>query len=293
MFGLLALLFVAQSLAQQTPGPINAAAIASAFGREGQTIGDVYKLSFPRTDVKVIVNTLPIRAGLALGSWLAFRPAGNAAVVVHGDLVLLQNEVNPVISKLQQAGIEITAVHNHLLNETPRIMYVHVWGRGQGAALAQSLASTLRSTATPMGPVQPPASPEPVDPGLEADRIQQALGLKGTVKSGVLSVTVPRPEKISMMGVELPSSMGMATSMNFQAAQGGGGRTLATGDFVLLAAEVNPVARALRENNIAVTALHNHMLDGQPELYFMHFWADGDAAAVGKGLAAAIALVKH
>lgn len=279
--------------AQPAAGRLDTAAIAARFGREGQASGDVYKVSFPRSDLKVTVGTLPIRAGLALGSWLAFRLAGANDAIVHGDLVLLQNEVNPVISKLEQGGIEITAVHNHLLHETPRVMYVHVWGRGDAAAMATSLAATLRSTATPMGPVAAPKSPEPTDPGLEVDRIQQALGLKGTVKNGVLSVTAPRPEKISMMGVELPPSMGMATSLNFQAAPGGGGRTLATGDFVLLASEVNPVARVLRENNIAVTALHNHMLHGDPELYFMHFWADGDAAAVGKGLAAAIALVKH
>jgi hypothetical protein len=120
-----------------------------------------------------------------------------------------------------------------------------------------------------------------------ADQIQQAIGLRGTVTNGVLALSQPRPETIQMMGVTLPPSMGMATAINFQSA--GGGKVVATGDFVMLADEVNKVARALRQHDIAVTALHNHMLHGSPELYFMHFWGEGDATAVASGLKAALA----
>lgn len=280
----LAILFAALVMAwpyAQSSTPLDTNAIARAFGVAGQMQGDVYKVTLPRGDLSVTVGGVKIRGGLALGSWAAFRRAGNDAVA-HGDLVLLDREVNPVISALQAGHIDITAVHNHLLDETPHIEYVHFWGRGREADLAAALKSALAKTATPMSAAAPAAAAD----FPEADAIQKALGKTGTVKNGVLGVAVPRPEKITMMGVELPPSMGMAISMNFQAA--GDGRVASTGDFVLTGDEVNAVARALRQHDIAITALHNHMVHGSPELYFMHFWALGAPEAVGSGLRAAL-----
>ena len=277
------LLFTMTALhAAQTTAPLDTNAIAQAFGVQGQMQGDVYKVTLPRSDLSVTVGGVKIRAGLALGSWAAFRRAGNDAVA-HGDLVLLDREVNPVISALQAGRIDITAVHNHLLDETPHVEYVHFWGRGREADLAATLKTALGRTGTPFGAA--PAAAAAAD-FPEADAVQKALGKTGAVRNGVLGVAVPRPEKIMMMGVELPPSMGMAIAMNFQAA--GDGRVAGTGDFVLTAEEVNPVARALRQHDIAVTALHNHMLHGSPDLYFMHFWALGTPDAVGGGLRAAL-----
>ena len=268
-------------LAAQTPprpavaAGLDTAAIDKAIGRAGQVMpGDVYRVGFPRTDLKVTVGTVSVLPGLALGSWAAFKAAGTGAVV-HGDLVLLDSEINPVISALQQSDFEITAVHNHLLNETPSIMYVHYWGQGSAVMLAQAVREALGHSATPITPPTAPATPPPI---LPVDAIEQAIGLHGTVANGVLSFAQPRPETIQMMGVTLPASMGMATSLNFQST--GSGKVAATGDFVMIADEVNKVAKSLRSSDIAITALHNHMLHGTPELYFMQFWAEGDATAM-------------
>src|SRR5205807_2249978 len=161
--------------------------------------------------------------------------------VVHGDLVLLDAELNAVISALFQHDFEITAVHNHLINETPHVIYVHYFGRGDAAALARSVKDALGRSKTPMAAAPAPAAGSMPQDDLPADTIQQAIGLKGTVTNGVLAVSQPRPEPIQMMGVALPPSMGMATSINFQSA--GGGRVAATGDFVMVGDEVNKVAR--------------------------------------------------
>ena len=281
--------FAPQQPAAPATGGLDTAAITRALGRTGamQPDGVVYKVPAPRGDLKVTVNGIPIKTGLALGSWMAFRKAGTAAVA-HGDLVLLDREVNGVISALQQGGMEITAIHNHVLGESPSVLYVHFWGHGPEAQLAQTLATVLGKTGTPAATT--PAAPPDATPFTGADALQAALGRKGAMANGVLAVAVPRPEKISMMGVELPPSMGMATALNFQATDDG--RIAGTGDFVMTGDEVNKVARALRDHDIDITALHSHMIDGTPVLYFMHFWVVGAPDKVGAGLKAALGMMK-
>lgn len=287
---LIALMTVVAASAQQpNTGGLDTAAIASALGRAGQMQGTVYRVGFPRSDLSVTLHGIAIKPGLALGSWAAFLRAG-AQAVIHGDLVLTEAEINPVISKLQEGGIQITALHNHLIQETPHVMYLHYWGQGAEGALASALRAALATTKTPLAAA--PAAPSGAaasDPGFDAGAIQRALGKTGAVAGGVLAISIPRPEKITMMGVELPPQMGMATAINFQAA--GSGEVVATGDFVMTDDEVNPVAKALRAHGIAVTALHNHMLHGSPALYFMHFWGEDTAANVAAGLKAAVDLL--
>jgi len=244
----------------------------------------VHRYGFPRGDLSVTLDGVAIKPGLALGSWMAFKRDGSSAIA-HGDLVLLDKEVNPVISALQAGGMEITAIHNHVLNETPSVLYVHFWGHGPDAQLAQTLATALKATATP----QPSTTAPDNTPFKGADELQTALGRKGTVTNGVLAVAVPRPEKIQMMGAELPPSMGMATSLNFQATDDG--RVAGTGDFVMIGSEVNKVAKALRDHGIDLCALHSHMIDGSPDLYFMHFWALGTPQDIGAGLKAGLDLL--
>ncbi len=292
-----ALLAIARA---QTPPPpkapsgLDVVAIDRAMGKSGTILGDVYKISFPRTDLSVTVGGVKVKAGFALGSWAAFKSAGDgsaAGAIVHGDLVLLDSELNAVISSLQQHDFQITAIHNHLINETPALMYMHYWGQGNAVTLAQSLKDALGHSKTPIAAaVAPAAAATPAD-DLPADVIQAAIGIKGTVSNGVLTVSQARPETIQMMGVTLPPSMGMATAINFQSA--GSGKVAATGDFVMVADEVNTVARTLRQHDIEIAALHNHMLHGSPELYFMHFWAVGDAGTIASGLKAALAEVKR
>ena len=274
-------LMILSGASQQTP--LDTAAIDRALA-PGTLQGDVYRVGLPRTDLRVTVDGVAIKPGLALGSWAAFKRVGTDAVV-HGDLVLTESEINPLISALEANKFQITALHNHLLRETPRIMYVHYWGRGGEAALATALRTALMTTKTPLGAPAAPAAPAP-DPGFDADAFQKMLGRTGAVKGGVLGVSVPRPETITMMGVTLPPSMGMATAINVQS--DGAGKVVATGDFVMIDDEVNPVAAALRANGIEVTSLHNHMLHGTPALYFMHFWAHDTADKVAAGLKQAV-----
>lgn len=260
--------------------------IDQALGRSGQKTGEVYKLSFPRTDLHVMVNGLAIKPGLALGSWAAFAGTNDKATVM-GDLVLLQDEVNPVMRKLRDAGFEITAVHNHLLDESPRVMYMHYMGEGNAKQLAASLHEALAQSKTPLGkPASAPAEPE--SPAW-VKGMQDKVGHQGTFKGGVLSLAIPRSTAITADEMTITPAQGVAESINFQEA--GTGKVATTGDFVLTADEVNPVISALEEHGITVTALHSHMLKEEPRLFFMHFWGGGGADAIGEGIKAALGKV--
>ncbi len=258
--------------------------VEAAMGRSGKAQPDgTFKFAMPRTDLKVNVAGTPIKAGLALGSWTAFEGT-LAHAMVMGDLVLTEDEVEPVMLKLQEEGIKETAVHNHLLHEQPRVLYMHIESHGNAVQMAKAIHDALALTKTPLSP--PAAAPAEQQPAIEPLQLDRILGQKGKVNGGIYQVSVPRAEKITDEGMEVPPSMGTATALNFQPT--GNGRAAITGDFVLLPNEVNPVLRALRENGIQVTALHSHMLNDQPHLIFMHFWANDDAAKVAKGLRAAL-----
>ncbi len=261
--------------------------IDQVLGRSGQQMGEVYRVGFPRTDLHVVVGGLAIRPGLALGSWAAFSGTDNSASVM-GDLVLLESEINPVMEKLRAAGFEITAVHNHLIEATPPVMYMHYMGRGSAAELTNSLRAALAVSKTPLG--KPAAGPsEPASPPDWVKSIEDTLGRKGNFKGGLLSYGVPRAEPISMYGMTITPAQGVAESINFQEADAG--KVATTGDFVLAAGEVNPVISALEQNHIAVTALHSHMLTEEPRLFFMHFWAVGSPQSVAEGIKAALGRV--
>ncbi|HEX5435170.1 MAG TPA: DUF1259 domain-containing protein, partial [Candidatus Angelobacter sp.] len=202
-----------------------------------------------------------------------------------GDLVLTEDEVAPVMQKLHAGGLEVTALHNHLLHETPRVMYMHIYGKGDAATLARAVHDALAETKTP-GPDSAPPSSQQQDIGINTQQIEQALGHKGKVNGGIFQVSVPRADHITEGGMRAPNSMGLATGLNFQPT--GEGKAAITGDFVLLGKEVNPVMKALQENGIMVTAVHSHMLEEQPRLFFMHFWANDDAVKLAKGLRTAL-----
>ncbi|PYV31228.1 MAG: peptidase M23 [Acidobacteria bacterium] len=261
---------------------LNVAKIDEALGRSGTRLGEVYKLGFPRTDLHVTLDGVVLRPGLALGSWAAFAGSDTNATVM-GDLVLLQSEVNSVMANLRASGFEITAVHNHLLNESPHVMYMHYMGHGTATDLAKSLHSALELTKTPLGKPAPPAKvPEPDF----AKKVEDVLGRKGNFNGGVLAFGIPRAEAVRSGDMTVPPPMGVAQSINFQEA--GAARVAATGDFVLIAEEVNPVISALEEHHIQITALHNHMLNDEPRLFFMHFWGLGPVASVAEGIKAAL-----
>ena len=260
--------------------------VEDAMGRSGQIQpGGVIKFAMPRKDLHVVLDGVQIKPGLALGSWAAFKKDEGGAMVM-GDLVLTEDEVEPVMLKLQDAGIHESAVHNHLMGESPRILYMHIASHGDAAAMAKAIHEALSLSKTPgpdTGSATPPAAQ---DLGFDQKKVEEALGHAGKVNGGILQFAVPRAEPITDSGMTVPPSMGVATALNFQPT--GSGKAAITGDFVLLGTEVNPVIKALRGNGIAVTALHSHMLMESPRLFFMHFWANDDAVKLAKGLRAAL-----
>ncbi len=262
---------------------VTPATIDQTFGRSGQKTGDVYRVGFPRTDLHVSVNGLAIKPGLALGSWAAFTGTDDNAMVM-GDLVLLEEELNPVMAKLRSSGFEITAVHNHLMEETPKILYMHYMGHGPAAQLATSLRAALAVSKTPLE--KPAASAEKPAPPAWVKSVEDAVERKGTFKGGVLSYGVPRSDTITMAGMTIAPAAGVGEAINFQAADSGNVAT--TGDFVLTADEVNSVISELQAHHLLVTALHSHILAEQPRLFFMHFWCVGSPESVGGGIAAAL-----
>ncbi|HEY7579948.1 MAG TPA: DUF1259 domain-containing protein [Acetobacteraceae bacterium] len=260
--------------------------VSAALGKSGTEMpGDVYRVGLPRTDLHVTLDGVELKPGFALGSWLAFRPEGNETMVM-GDLVLTETEIAPVMTKLADGGINITALHNHLLRAQPATFYMHVFGQGDATKLAAALHDGLVLSKTPLGNTGGGNAPASQTVELDTAMIDSTLGAKGRANGGVYQIGIARAETIKDDGMDVPVAMGSAESINFQPT--GNGRAAITGDFVLTAAEVNPVLRALRANGIEVTALHNHMLDDQPRLFFMHFWANDDVQKLAKGLRAAL-----
>jgi len=268
--------------------------VDQAMGKPGTSQpGGVHKYGLPRTDLKITVDGVAIKPALALGSWIGFLPMGNGAMFM-GDLVLTENEISPVMKRLIDDGVEITAIHNHLLRTTPAVFYMHVGGQGDPVKLAQTLHAGLALSQTPFAATAAPAAAQPpATLDLDTAAIDNALGAKGSVNGGVYQFSIPRAESISEDGMAVPPSMGTAIAINFQPT--GTGKAAITGDFVLLGKEVNPVLKALRNNGIEVTALHSHMIDDSPHLFFMHFWANDDVTKLTRGLRAALDLanVKH
>jgi hypothetical protein len=261
--------------------------VDEAFGRKPAVVaGDVHRYGFPRTDLTVTLDGVTIKPALALGGWIAFKPMGGEAMAM-GDLVLLETEIKPVMTKMIEGGIDITAVHNHLLRGSPATFYMHVAGHGDPVKLATAIRAALAESKTPLAA---PASPPPPPPAIDLDTAQldQIIGAKGQPNGGVYQFGVPRRDPVTEGGTTLApvGPLGVATAIGFQPT--GSGQAAITGDFVMIGSEVNPVIKALRAGGIEVTALHSHMLDEEPRLFFMHFWANDDAIKLAKGLRTAL-----
>ena len=258
--------------------------VDAALGKTATVSGEVHRYGFPRSDLQVTVDGVVIKPALALGGWAAFMPMGSEAMVM-GDLVLLETEVNPVMARLLEGGIDITAVHNHLLRANPATFYMHIGGHGDPVKMAEVLRSALALSKTPLSSAAPaPASAPAID--LDTMQLDQIIGVKGQPNGGVYQFNVPRRDPIVEGGMTVPTAMGSANAINFQPT--GGGKAAITGDFVITGEEVNPMLKTLRANGIEVTALHSHMLTEQPRVFFMHFWANEDALKLAKGIRAAL-----
>jgi len=278
-------ILAALSASAATAEEIDWQKVDDAIGRKAAVSGDVHRYGFPRSDLVVALDGVAIKPALALGGWIAFKPMHGQAMIM-GDLVLLETEISPVMLKLMEGGLEITAVHNHLLRANPATFYMHVGGHGDPVKIAAVIHDALGVSKTPLTASAPASPPPAID--LYTAQLDQIIGAKGQANGGVYQFSVPRRDPVSEGGMQLMPGgpLGVATAINFQPT--GNGKAAITGDFVLIGDEVNPVIKALRANGIEVTALHSHMLDEQPRLYFMHFWANDDAVKLAKGLRAAL-----
>jgi hypothetical protein len=273
--------------------PANAAqtdwsTVDAILARKGAVSGDVHRYGLPRSDLNVSLDGVALKPGFALGGWVAFEPMGDKAMMM-GDLVLTESEINPVMSKLLAEGVQVTALHNHLLRATPPPFYMHVAAEGDPAQLARLVRTALEESRTPFD-VKPPAHAA-ASPGVDFDpaKADAAIGHKGKMNGGIYQFSIPRADDIKMNGVAIPGAMGTAIGINFQPT--GGGKAAITGDFVALASELNPLITALRDNGIEVTAIHNHMVGETPRAFFVHFWANDDATKLASGLGAALKAV--
>ena len=264
--------------------------IDQILGRMGNAQpNDVMRYAFPRSDLQVSVGGVAIKPAFALGSWIAFKPMRGSASLVMGDLVLTEDELAPAIRALQAGGVDQTAIHHHLIRETPRVLYMHIHAHGDPETIARAVHTALAATHTPIASPTPSARAAAID--LDTAAIARALGVYGKVNGGVYQVSVPRKESIRENGMVVPASMGLATAINFQPT--GGGKAAIVGDFVMRAGEVNKVIRALQAGGIETTSLHSHLLAEEPRLFFMHFWANDDAPKLAATLRRALDELAH
>jgi hypothetical protein len=262
--------------------------VEKALARKGTEQNGVFKVSCPRTDLHVTMNGTPVQAGAALGSWMAFRREAGTTVA-DGDLVLTPNEITPVVRALRNGNITVSAIHNHLAGEQPEIMYVHFFASGDAHKIAATLRDALDRTQTPPAPAAPLA-PTTAKSFADEAVIEGVLGKKGAVHGTVLAFSFPGEHAISMRGKTLQPAMGMATAINFQPAKAG---VAATGDFVVQEAQTQALLSALANGNVQITAMHNHLLEDEPRMVFIHFWAEGPARQVATTLRSALDAIVH
>ena len=259
--------------------------VDAALGKTAAVSGEVHRYGLPRSDLHVTLDGVAIKPALALGGWVAFAPMHGEAMLM-GDLVLLETEITPVMTRLLDSGLDITAIHNHVLRASPATFYMHVAGHGDPEKMAASIRSALSSASkTPFDPPATTAGPAPaID--LDIAKIDEAMGAKGTANGGVYQFGIPRREPATESAMQVNVALGGANAVNFQPT--GGGKAAITGDFLVTGNEVNPLIRALRAGDIEVTAIHNHMLDEEPRMFFIHFWANDDAVKLARGVRAAL-----
>src|ERR1700681_1716482 len=258
--------------------------IDAALGKTAAVSGEVHRYGLPRSDLHVTLDGVAIKPALALGGWVAFAPMHGEAMVM-GDLVLSETEIAPVMTKLLDGGLDIPAIHNHILRASPATFYMHVGGNGDPEKMAAVIRSALSASKTPFDPPPTTAGPAPtVD--LDTARLDEIMGVKGTANGGVYQFGVPRRDPIMESGMQVNGPLGGTNAVNFQPT--GGGKAAITGDFLVTGDEVNPLIRALRANDMEVPAIHSHMLDREPRLFFIHFWANNDAEKLAHGIRAAL-----
>jgi hypothetical protein len=259
--------------------------ISRITGVEGTLSDGEYKIAVPQNDLDVKVDGFVIIPPMGTTSWVAFMPMGSRGMIM-GDLVLLEDELRPVEKVLIEEGLEITAIHHHFLRDTPKVTFVHVGGSGEALALARAVRTALDKVADLRRTKGLAARQRSVPSTLDVAALSRILGHSGTSSAGVYKIVVGRPD-VALFDREVPvmTFSGFNTWMAFQ---GSPERAAVAGDFTMLAHEVAPVVRALVENGIEVTAVHNHMVHEEPRVFFLHFWGVGNAEKLARGLRAAL-----
>jgi hypothetical protein len=257
--------------------------VDAALGKTAAVTGEVHRYGLPRSDLHVTLDGVAIKPALALGGWVAFAPVHGEAMVM-GDLVLLDTEITPVMTRLLDGGLDITAIHNHILRASPATFYMHVGGHGDPVKMATAIRAALSASATPFDPPTTAGPAPAVD--LDTAKLDQIMGVKGNAVGGVYQFGVPRRDPATDMGMPVNGPLGGANAINFQPT--GNGKAAITGDFLVTGNEVNPLIRSLRAGDIEVTAIHSHMLDEQPRMFFIHFWANDDAMKLARNVRTAL-----
>ena len=258
--------------------------VDAALGKTATVSGDVHRYGLPRSDLHVTLDGVTIKPALALGGWVAFAPMHGEAMVM-GDLVLLEAEIKPVMTRLLDGGLDITAIHNHVLRASPATFYMHVGGHGDPEKMAAVIRSALSASKTPFDSPATTAGPAP-SLDLDTAKLDEIMRVKGTSNGGVYQFGIPRRDPIMENGMQVTGALGGANGINFQPL--GNGKAAITGDFLVTGNEVSPLIRALRAGDIEVTAIHSHMLDEQPRIFFVHFWANDDAQKLAHSVRAAL-----
>jgi hypothetical protein len=271
-----------------TPGAtkLDTAKIESLTGLKG-TMNEkegVFKVSYPRSDIQAKAAGVTLTPPMGLTCWVSFQPMGNH-VMCMGDTVLLEDQVNPVMSVALENGLEVTALHNHFFWDSPKVMFMHIGGMGDQEKLATAIGKVyakVKETSGGKGKVTQ-AEIDPAKTTLDPKKIDAIIGTPGALASGVYKITIGRTAK--MGGTEIGNTMGVNTWAAFV---GSDEKAAVMGDFAMLEGEVQGVLKALRAANIDIVAIHNHMTDESPRYVFLHYWGIGSTTELAKGLKAAL-----
>src|SRR5690242_1465736 len=273
----------------QAAMPADYQAVLTTLAKQGDFKENVLRVNVPRNDLKVVVDGIATPTPFGFGGWLALTKGTGGMDVMMGDLVLLEDEVNPVMSALLSNGLEVTALHNHFFFESPRIFYMHVHGHGKAADLAKMVkpAVDLIGKGSPQHQESVTGAKSNISAGqVDTAKIAKLVGHEGEQSGAVYKTTVGRDDlKLKDMGATINARMGLNTWAAFY---GSDANAEVAGDVAMLSSEITPVLKALRSNGLNVVAIHNHMTSGQPAIYFLHYWGTGPAAKLATGFRAAL-----
>ncbi len=268
-------------------GVLDTLAIERIIGIKGKSSNGEYKITIPQNDLSIMVDGFKIIPAMGLGTWVAFTPAQNGAMVM-GDIIVTETDLKPVQQEIIRQGLTITAIHNHFVRNHPNVMYMHLGGSGNTERMAEKAKAVLDKVKEVRGadPSKGTASGESLQNTIDTKRLDEILGHKAEMSKGVYKYTIGRPDvKLTEHGVPVTTFLGFNTWAAFQ---GSADKAAVAGDFTMLENEVAPVIKALVENGIEVVAVHNHMVHEQPRIFFLHYWGIGNAEQLAIGLKAAL-----